>query len=304
MMTGTIVVAYLIVCALVLAIRWRRDWREWCARFALAACLPVAGLLLPIFWSSRWHMHHDRVGRDLQPDIFRHEVNAMSAADGIFLKPQAEKEMNVVPLEEALLVNDLASRRRMMIDLLKQDSMDYLEVLGKAVSNDDTETSHYAVSAIVEVKRKLTLSLQELAVKFEEGKDDPYFLQSYASVLKSYMRSGFIDERTLLKHKHTYSDVLQRLLAADPHAREVYEDKIATDLELSDYNSALETAQHYLANYPNHEGPYLSLMKVYYTMRAFEQLQDVLEDLKRSTVRLSNQALMIVRFWTEASRNA
>jgi tetratricopeptide (TPR) repeat protein len=295
---------YLIGSAVLLGIRWRRDWREWCARFTFAACLPVAGLLLPLFWPARWHARNDVYGRDLQPDIFRHEAGALAAGTGIFLKPQSEKEMNVVPLEEALLVNDLVSRRRMMIDLLKQDSLEYLEVLGMAVSNDDTETSHYAVSAIVEVKRKLTLSLQELAVKYEEEKHDPYFLLSYSSVLKSYMRSGFIDDRTLLKHKHAYSNLLNQLLEVDPDATDAYEDKINIDLELGEYATALVTAKQYYTRYPNKEGPYLALMKVYYTMRSFDQLQAVIENLKRSTVRLSSQSLSIARYWMEASKNA
>ncbi len=298
-----ILIAYIVLCALLLLLRYRNDWREWSAHFALAACLPVIGLLLPIFWSRRWHDRQDRVRLDLEPEIIQHEPDVHAIQTGIYLRPESEKEMNVVPLEEALLVNDLSSRRRVLIDLLKQDSLEYLEVLGMAVANEDTETSHYAVSAIVEIKRKLTLSLQELSVKYEEDRSDPYLLQSYADVLKSYMRSGFIDERTMQLHKHTYSSVLEHLLMIDPSSASAYEDKINIDIELREFARAAKTAQDYLTQFPKSESPYLALMKVYYSTRSFEQLQDTLTRLKRSTVRLSNHALKIVRFWTEAARH-
>ncbi len=294
---------YVVGCAAILFLRYRRDWREWVARLAFAACLPAIGLILPLFWTKRWHERNDRYGRDLEPEIFNYESDALAAQAGLFLKPQAEKEINIVPLEEALYVNDRSSRRKVMIDLLKRDSLEYLEVLRIAVANEDTETSHYAVSAIVEVKRKLTLSLQELAVKYEEEKNDPYFLQSYATVLKSYMRSGFIDERTLLMYKHTYTNVLEQLLEADPKAADAYEEKIEADLELREFERAEKFARLYLEQYPEREGPYLALMKVYYAMRAYEQLQQTLARLKASTIRLTSHALKIVRFWTEAHRN-
>ncbi len=302
-MYENILLLYIVACSIAFLLRYRNDWREWSARFALAACLPVIGLFLPLFWSKKWHGGHDRYGRDLELDIFRHETDALAEESRLYLKPQSEKEINVVPIEEALLVNDLSSRRRVMIDLLKQDTFEYLEVLGMAVANEDTETSHYAVSAIVEIKRKLTLSLQELAVKYEDEAGDPYFLQTYASVLKSYMRSGFIDDRTLLMHKYTYSTVLQQLMVADAAYAEAYEEKINIDIELREYVSAENTALAYLEQFPNSEAPYLALMKVYYVMRSFELLQETLSRLKRSTVRLSNHALKIVRFWTEATQH-
>ena len=130
------------------------------------------------------------------------------------------------------------TRRRVMIDLLKQDSLDYLEVLQMAVGNEDTETSHYAVSAIMEMKRKIVINLQELAVKFEENKRDAHVLHSYAEILKSYMRSGFLDERTRIKYSYTYTNVLKLLIEQVPEAAEAYVDKIRTDLELEEYAEA------------------------------------------------------------------
>lgn len=290
---------YLILCGTILGIRHRRDKREWWIRFALVTSLPVIGFLMPAFWPRRWHERNASPDFLAELDIIAQFDTQAANQSGAIKKLEAKNEMNVVPLEEALLVNDLSTRRRIMIDLLKQDSLDYLEVLRMAVSNEDTETSHYAVSAIMEAKRKLTLTLQELSVKYEENKDDPHLLRSYADVLKSYMRSGFFDERTLMKHNHTYAMVLDRLVELVPESADAYVEKIDADLDLGDYAAAERTAARFLEQFPRSEEAYLCLMKVYFTVRAVDQLKTTLEDLKKSPIRLSSRALTMVRFWSE-----
>ncbi|WP_261303230.1 hypothetical protein [Paenibacillus andongensis] len=294
-----ILLVYIVFCSAVIGFRHRQDKNEAWVRIVLAVGFPVIGFLLPAFRSKRWHERNDVRHQQARKSLFDDILIENDHLPDVVSRLETEKEMNVVPLEEALLVNDISTRRRVMIDLLKQDSLDYLEVLQMAVSNDDTETSHYAVSAIMEMKRKITLNLQELAVKFEENKEDTHVLRSYSDILKSYMRSGFLDERTRIKYSYTYTNVLKLLIEQSPDSAEVYVDKIRTDLDLEEYAEAEQTALLYLKQYPLHEDAYLSLMKVYYTMRSIEQLKSTLIQLRKSPIRLSNQALTIVRFWLE-----
>ncbi|WP_169082081.1 hypothetical protein [Paenibacillus sp. PL91] len=299
-MLDLIFIAYLLLCGLLLGIRHKKDKREWLLRFILAAALPVIGFLLPLFWRKRWHEQNASLATARIADLdVAISIDDLIGHAGVYRKPETEKEMNVVPLEEALLVNDLSNRRRTMIDLLKQDSLEYLEVLRLAVSNEDTETSHYAVSAIMEIKRKLTLSLQELAVKYEDNKHDAYLLASYADVLKSYMRSGFLDDRTMLKHKHTYTEVLGNLIEADPDSADAYTNKLEMELDLGEYAAAEQTAKQFISRFPRSEDAYLSLMNVYFTLRSIDQLKQTLEQLKQSSIRLSSKAITAVRFWSE-----
>lgn len=299
-MLDLIFIAYLLLSCFLLGIRHRKDKREWLLRFVVAAALPVIGYLLPLFWRKRWHKQNADLAaaRIAELDVAV-TIGDLSGHHGVYRKLETEKEMNVVSLEEALLVNDLTIRRRIMIDLLKQDSIEYLEVLRLAVSNEDTETSHYAVSAIMEIKRKLSLTLQELAVKYEDNKHDAHMLAAYSDVLKSYMRSGFLDERTLLKHKYTYADVLGKLIEAEPDQARAYTDKLETELDLGEYAAAEQTARRFLDRFPHSEDAYLGLMNVYFTIRSFEQLKQTLEQLKRSSIRLSSRAITVVRYWSE-----
>lgn len=60
--------------------------------------------------------------------------------------PSGEDDSGVVPLEEALIVNDPAYRRRLMLSMLTEEPDAYLAQLQAAKLNDDVEVAHYAAT--------------------------------------------------------------------------------------------------------------------------------------------------------------
>jgi len=289
---------YVILSGVVLSLYYRQSPKEWLLRFAVVAVFPVIGWLLPLFWPGK--LYKD-AGEKLEDYIAAQQKEMSVQHMGIYSKLEAEKELNVLSIEEALLVSEHNTRRKVMIDVLKQDAINYLEILQTAVSNEDTETSHYAVSAIMEVKRKLTLSLQELSVQYENNKDDEHLLSAYAEVLKGYLRSGFLDERTLRKYKFIYVGVLERYTELSENAEQAFVDKIDMELELESYAAAEQTCRLFEERYPLSESVYLCYLKIYYTIKSSEKLYHTLEELKKSPIKLSNHALMLVRFWSEGA---
>ncbi|AJY75077.1 hypothetical protein [Paenibacillus beijingensis] len=293
-------IAYLLVCALMIGLRFRRSPREAWVRFSFAAAFPVVGLTLPLF-RRRPQRDTDTAQRELQLNelLTAASLDVPSAASIQLHTPETERELNVVSIEEALAINDLPSRRQAVIDMLKTQSLDHLEMLRLAVSNEDTETSHYAASAIMEIKRKLNLTIQALAVQYEENRTDREVLASYAEVLRDYIRSGFLDRQTYLQLRQTYSEVLGHWIDADPQAETAYIEKLDADLEIGDYASAEQTAGRYMERFPEKEEAYLVMIKLYYVLRLPHKLEAALEQLKRSPIRLSNKSITIVRYWSK-----
>ncbi|TYP68634.1 hypothetical protein [Paenibacillus methanolicus] len=291
---------YVISVGVWFGLRYKREKSEFAVRFAFAVAFPLAGLMLPIFWRKRWH---ERNRQHVEQRIA--EIDEATSNEGRFPAPtvirklEVENEVNIVPFEEALILNEVGTRRRAMIDLLKKDTMEYLDVLRLAVSNEDTETSHYAVSAVVEIKRKLNLAMQDLAVKYEENKSDLHLLRAYADILRMYMRSGFLDHRTMLKLQTTYIDVLEHWIVSDPKEAHAFKEAIDTQIDIGLFEAAERNARLYLEQLPLDEDAYLALMKVHFSNRQYERLQQTLERLKQSPIRLSNHALTLVRFWSE-----
>lgn len=291
-------ILYVIFSGVILAVFNKKHPNEWLLKMIVVSFVPVIGWMLPIIWPETIIKNR---GEELEKYMQQQDQDITFEQLDIHGKVEKEKELNVVAIEDALLVSENAERRQKMIDVLKEDTMNYLEVLQKAVQNEDTETSHYAVSAIMEVKRKLSISIQELAVKYEYDKQDDHLARTYAKVLKEYMRSGFLDELTLKKYKYTYINILGQIIKNDSDAEFAFEDKLKFEIQLEEFSEAEKTCLLYLEKYPAREESYLSLMEYYFTTKSITKLQQVMDSLKRSNVVLSNRALTIVRYWSEGA---
>jgi len=289
---------YMLVSLALITLLYRKSWQEWLIRAIVVAALPVAGWLLPLFW-SKWFAGNNKEA--FEDYVERQQEEYKVRRIGLYRQMERQQELDVIPIEEALLVSEHQTRRKVMIDILKQDSLNYLEILQRAVSNEDTETSHYAVSAIMETKRKLLLALQDLSVKFEASPADLQIVTAYAEVLQAYMRSGFLDERTLLKNRYTYIAVLNQYIELSENSEWAYQEKIELEIELRAYRDAERSAQMYMEQYPGSEDAYLSMIKVYYVMQSYQKLQGTLDRLKKAPLKLSNHALTMVRFWSEGA---
>ncbi|UKS25796.1 hypothetical protein LOZ80_30225 [Paenibacillus sp. HWE-109] len=261
---------------------------------AILVLLPFAGALMLAFSSLTLRRKSQKAFSSFSDE----DISPQTSSLGIYNRIDVKKEINIVPIEEALLLNDTSTKRRMLIDALKNDSIEYIGILQKALENEDTETSHYAATAVLEIKRKLMLTKQKFAVQYEENKLDLETLIPYVNVLKSYLTSGFLDERTLIKTKHTYSQVLESLLSVYTEEESYFVDKIECDLEIGNVDKARSMCVTFHQAHPNSEAPYLVSMKTHYTLRNNERFQESLNGLKNSPIRLSNQALNIVRFWS------
>lgn len=297
-MIGMLYVIYLLLSIVILTIFRRKSKQEWLLKIIVVAVLPIVGWLLPLFWPRAIYREKDEAFEDY---VARQQEEHEVRRSGVYTKIERDKELNVIPIEDALLVSEHQTRRQVMIDVLKQDSINYIEVLQRAVSNEDTETSHYAVSAIMETKRKLMISLQQLSVKYEQHRDDVYVVTAYAEILKAYLQSGYLDERTLLKYRYTFISVVEQLISLSDDEEWAHKEKTNMELVLGEYARAERSGLLYTEKCPHSEDAYITLMKVYYETNSYDKLQQTLERLLKTPIRLSNQALTIVRFWSEGA---
>lgn len=290
-------VIYLIISALLLAILHRRSRHDWLQAFVVVSLLPMVGWAFASVWPKRW-IRND--GGEFGRYMTKLDEDILIKGEVIFEKVNMRKEIDVVAIEEALLVNDHATRRRIMIDVLKDDANRYMDVVKTAVENEDTETSHYAVSAIMEVKRKLAISIRQLSEEFARNPDDIMVACDYSDALKQIMDSGFMDEHTLRVYRNQYIEVLQTIiLTKDGDTSHEYEEKMRCEIESADYKAAEQTGFAYLHQYPDRENPYLQMIRLYYTIDSPVALERMIQYIKNSQVVLTNRGIKIVRYWSE-----
>lgn len=292
-----IYVAYAILSAVLLALLHRRSRMEWLQSVVVVSLLPVVGWSFASVWPKRAIRNK---GGEFERYMAKLDEDILIKGEDIFEKVNKRKEIDIVSIEEALLINDHTTRRRIMIDVLKDDAGRFMDVVKKAVENEDTETSHYAVSAIMEVKRKLALKIRELFEEFERNPEDVEVACDYRDALKQFMESGFMDENTLRIYRNEYIDVLRMIISRkDGDTGNDYEEKMLAEIESADYKEAEQTGLAYLSRYPDRESPYLHMIRFYYTINSPAALQRMIQTVKDSQVILTNQGIKIIRYWSK-----
>lgn len=123
-----------------------------------------------------------------------------------------DDDREVVPLEEALIVNDAPERRRLILSVLTDDPEGYLSLLQTASLNDDSEVAHYAATAVAQISKEADLKLQRLEQAFKADPSSPERLDEYCDFLGSYIESGLVEGRAEEIQRRQHLALLKRRL--------------------------------------------------------------------------------------------
>jgi hypothetical protein len=229
------------------------------------------------------------------------EVNTLLSMDtnSHYLNLNVEKESNIVPIEEALIINSNKTKRMLLIEALKQDIYLSSTFLKKAVNDSDTETSHYAAAALMDLKNRLMTGLQALSVKYEADKEDVDISIAYAEVIRRYIHSGMLDVRSIKKYRYLYIQILENINRLEPEKREYFVERINTELKLKEYSKAAQSCEGFMKLHSNSEEPFIMTLKLCYTLGDTKKFKYTLEKLRNSQIKLSYSALNKLRFWIE-----
>lgn len=202
----------------------------------------------------------------------RQETREQVAIEKLMINDEAHRsilmdedavERLVVPLEEALIVDDASVRRELMMDVMYSNPEDYVQQLQAARMNDDTEVVHYAVTALVELQKEYELRFQVIERKYSENPEDEELLDEYILLVERYMASGLLEGNGRTVQLHTYSRLLGKKLQRSVASPVLYKKKIEADLQLKAYDAAYAAIQKFLELWPKNEIGYLELLKYY-----------------------------------------
>ena len=178
------------------------------------SCLPIMAFV-PVFGAVALLFHERALRSDARPcDDF--ELEELRVNDAVYTSIVAEpaaQASEAVPLREALLVNDPATRRRLIMDVLYDDASAQPHALRAARSNDDAEVVHYATTALVELQKTYDDRMQRARAACQADPHDVEAARNLASVLGAYIESGLLEGMMLTSTRAEYARVLDALLA-------------------------------------------------------------------------------------------
>lgn len=208
-----------------------------------------------------------------------------------------EGDDGVVPLEEALIVNDPGDRRRLMLSMLTEDPDAYLAQLQAAKLNDDVEVAHYAATAVAQISKESDLKLQQLERAF---KTDPSAqnLNAYCDYLGTYLASGLAEGRVAQIQRQQYARLLaRRCEREDGLALRV---RYATALaDAGEVDEAEDVADQLVAVAPDEQDVWMLCLRLAVLRRDGEMVRRVIDAVDKQHVYLSAENREKLAFWRE-----
>ena len=227
------------------------------------------------------------------------ELEQLSLGEDILwisLKSFHEKG-DIVPLEEAILINDVKARRKAVLETLYTDPLKYLDILNIAKYNEDVETSHYATTTISKAQKDFHLAIQKLAVQVENNPDDLDLLDEYIETLDKYIESGLLEEHLLKNLRIVYSKALDKKLENVKNDRDTMIKKIRNCIKLSEYNSAFEIGDYLIENWREDERSWIEAIRMCVDGQDGDRLEKVLAKMRNQKINWTRDGKEQVKVW-------
>lgn len=294
---------HLLVCLAVLALMRADVLKARPTSLPVVVAVPVFGLVALVVYEMRL--------RDKDAVCEQFELEELRVNDAIhrsILMEQSTVGEQVVPLQEALLLNDAAMRRELIMDVLYEGAESQPHVLRAARSNDDVEVVHYATTALVELQKTYDERIAAARAAYEADPDDAALAAEFAQVVGDYIDSGLLEGTMLVSVRAEYARVLDALVSLLPAGS-----RAALDANIKAFENALargdgdtmdRCARQVVEGWPNREEGYL--MRLHIAVGAGDRagVDAALDELCSGEVRLSAHGRHEVAFWREGGADA
>jgi len=287
------IISYLLISLAYFLYWYGKNRQESIYKISMVLMLPILGyILFFLLWLGRI------IRKSNDAPNFMSDISVEKAVNDTAKGFEGERALNLVPMEEALILNDNNIKRRFLLDILKNDVKKNSNLLKKALKNEDTETSHYAATGIIEIKHRLLQSIQECNQKYKENQDEDSLI-SYAYALKAYQDCALEDEVNEQKNKSIYQNILNELLEFYTQEEDFYIDRINYEIEKGDFDYAAFYCKKFLDAHKQSEKPYLMYLKLFYSSCDKKNFDHTLQALQDFQVSRSSITWDIKNFWME-----
>ena len=258
----------------------------------LVLFVPFWGVLCVLFLHTQICAGADNVR---QADVEKLKVNE-ERYKNIFVSQETKEQ--VVPLEDALLLNEAGVRRELIMDVLNDNPGEYMELLKKARMNDDVEVVHYAITAMVELSKDYDYRLQQLEKRYARHPEDPAILAEYCDFLEEYLDQGILEAQMEQMQRRQYIQLLQK---RKKQRAELHTSILLTEnlLKLKADGEAYEELQFMREHWYRREEYWILYVKYCAEQKQGRALAQALSEMKREHIYLSSKGKEALALWLD-----
>lgn len=272
----------------------RDNRRAYLLRFLVMVLCPVVG---PLFFFVSYLLYLT---------VFRFQVNledVVFAKDRVRTQQKADedRERNVIPVEEAIAVNDKKSLRMAMMNIIRGEMEDSLASIALALDAEDSESAHYAASVLSNKLNEFRMTVQKLYGEFlKEPEDQVQCEEVLLDYMDGVLRQGVFTELEQNRFVKMMAQVAESFYKKQPSAmkEEQFESVCLRLLEIRDFENSGMWCQRLWDQYPEHLASYTCKMKLYFTMKDRAAFFGTLDALKKSDVVINRETLDMIRIFS------
>lgn len=212
------------------------------------------------------------------------------------LRPMAVRDM--VPLEEALLINDTHKRRLLMMDILRSDPLLNVDLLLIARFNEDTETAHYATATIMELRRHFQMEIQRRQAELRSDESDFVKKAEYAKFLFTYCESGLLEGQVLRRQRLVLKKALEECMQ-QKEDQMLLRIMVHNSLALKEAAEAKMAAQFLMNRWPLDENSWIDGMRNCVETHDQNCKLELLEKLDKIPVDFTAKGRKQLLYWME-----
>jgi len=274
-------------------ILYRKNLQQSIFRFIVVLLLPGPGIIFFILSGllNRVLKETENIENTYQEYI--QDKDHINYVEGI----DFQSEINTVPLGDSLTMGTRQQRRLFLLQLLKKDYSRYIKVLQKAVGNEDSETSHYAGAALIEIKKQFEQLIHSADEEYKNNSSDISAIRKNIDTIKKYINSGLSDEIERKEFAISLSYLLEKYLEKDQARKQYFIDKIKLDLDLKNYDYAEEYCKKFCHYFPEEQEAYFMLLKFFYSTHNLRSLKKVSDFIKNKQFNLNKRNKQMQDYW-------
>ena len=201
-------------------------------------------------------------------------------------RPDESDEINLIPMEEAIMINDKENLRNLLLTVLRGDVKKSINAVTKALNSSDSEASHYAASAIMDIMNEFQKTLQKFYAQMDAEPDDTEVMVLYINYLSEMLGAGFLSELEEKTYIYSLQKVCERLFHADQTQLKPmhYTALISLLTKINDLQSSELWIQRFTTNYPDHIEMYRCALHHYFSIKDKIHFFEYMDRLKHSNI--------------------
>lgn len=211
--------------------------------------------------------------------------------------PDMDEEINLVPMEEAIMIDDKESLRQLLLTVLRGDVSKSISAVSKALNSSDSEASHYAASAIMDIMNDFQNTLQKFHAQLEANPDDREVNQLFIEYLIKMLNANFLSDLEIKTYVYMLQSNCETVFQKDPAILrpEYYTSVVNLLMRIGDIQTASQWVGRLQQNYPDNMEMYRCALHFYFDTRDKDSFFNYLNQLKKSDISIDKDLLELIR---------